>query len=324
MEISNTRIFSNMSQIFAKAKIGCYVLFLRLMLIVLIPLSGFAQTAIGGLIPDPSAMLDLQSATKGVLMPRISNPANISNPATGLVIFNTNSNCLEINLGTPAAPEWESIKCGQTCGAYIAAGVRKRFMCHNLGAANFSADPFTPSWEIMGAHWQWGTLAAAAPGPTGTGGSIPNDGTPDTWTPPGAAWNTVVNPNNIWTENAKSPTDPCPDGFRVPTKAEWAGVINATLNPQTVVGSSWTAGPLNYSNGVKFGNDLFLPAAGSRNTGTGASIGRGQWGDYWSSTTIGPPTGGETIFFENPSSFSSFPSSNDRKTGTSVRCIIAE
>lgn len=321
MEILNTSIFSNRTQMFEKPKFSYYALSIRLMLIALMPLSGFAQTAIGGLIPDPSAMLDLQSATKGVLMPRISNPANISNPATGLVIFNTNSNCLEINLGTPAAPEWESIKCGQTCGAYVAAGVRKRFMCHNLGAANFSADPFTPSWEIIGAYWQWGTLAAAAPGPTGTGGSIPNDGTPETWTPQGDPWNTVIDPNNVWIENAKSPTDPCPEGYRVPTKTELMGVIDPTLNPQTVIGSSWTAGPLNYSNGVKFGNDLFLPAAGSRNTGTGASIGRGLFAVYWSSTSIGLPTSGEIIYFEETTSY---PSTNDRKTGTSVRCIIAD
>jgi hypothetical protein len=63
--------------------------------------------------PDPSAVLDMQSTDKGFLWPRLSTSERnaISSPATGLIIFNTNTLCIEINLGTPAAPQWEQVQC---------------------------------------------------------------------------------------------------------------------------------------------------------------------------------------------------------------------
>jgi hypothetical protein len=46
-----------------------------------------------GVAPDPSAMLDIKSSNKGLLLPRNSNPTtNIPNPATGLVAYNTTTN----------------------------------------------------------------------------------------------------------------------------------------------------------------------------------------------------------------------------------------
>jgi len=72
-----------------------------------------AQTVIGGSTPDPSAMLDVQSNSKGVLFPRITTTQRnaISSPATGLIIMNTTNNCLEINLGSSGNPSWQQIIC---------------------------------------------------------------------------------------------------------------------------------------------------------------------------------------------------------------------
>jgi hypothetical protein len=82
-----------------------------------------AQTAIGGITPDQSAMLDVQSTTKGVLFPRLTTAQrdNISPAATGLMIFNTTTECLEINLGTGAA-SWQSIICNGTISSLNCAG----------------------------------------------------------------------------------------------------------------------------------------------------------------------------------------------------------
>ena len=236
------------------------------------PLSLSGQVVVGGETPDPSAVLDVQSTSQGMLLPRMTGAQRdaVSNPATGLTIFNTTTNCLETNLGTPAVPDWVRLKCrsavvqtldcssavvsgtlyagvsasgvsadvpytggngavydaqsvastgvtgltaslsagslasgagtltwsvtgtaasagtasfalsigGQTCTinmavtylcrAKVNATDYKDFMCYNLGAANTSADPFTPSWEINGGYWQWGRSAEAAAGPTAT------------------------------------------------------------------------------------------------------------------------------------------------------------
>ena len=70
-----------------------------------------AQTVIGGSTPDPSAMLDVQSQTKGVLFPRMTTAERnlITNAPTGLMIFNTSENRLQINLGTPGNASWQNI-----------------------------------------------------------------------------------------------------------------------------------------------------------------------------------------------------------------------
>jgi uncharacterized protein (TIGR02145 family) len=67
-----------------------------------------AQKVIAGATPDPSALLDVQSAAGGVLLPRMTTAEReaIANPATGLLIFNTTLNCMEVNVGTPARPAW--------------------------------------------------------------------------------------------------------------------------------------------------------------------------------------------------------------------------
>ena len=70
------------------------------------PLS--AQSVIGGDTIDPSAILDLQSLDKGLLLPRLSSAQRdaMPNPARGLLVFNTSENCIQVNTGQPAAPLW--------------------------------------------------------------------------------------------------------------------------------------------------------------------------------------------------------------------------
>jgi uncharacterized protein (TIGR02145 family) len=64
-----------------------------------------------GASPDPSAILDASSTTKGFLPPRMTTTQRnaISNPAVGLLVYNTTIGCLQINDGTPTAPLWNCI-----------------------------------------------------------------------------------------------------------------------------------------------------------------------------------------------------------------------
>jgi len=59
----------------------------------------------------PSAMLDIASTNKGLLVPRMSTAErdNIASPAKALLIFNSSSNRFEVNTGTPEQPVWEGI-----------------------------------------------------------------------------------------------------------------------------------------------------------------------------------------------------------------------
>lgn len=51
-------------------------------------------------VPDNSAILELQSTDKGFLPPRIANTNSISNPAIGLMVYNTTNNSFEYYDGT--------------------------------------------------------------------------------------------------------------------------------------------------------------------------------------------------------------------------------
>jgi hypothetical protein len=80
--------------------------------------SSFAQVGIGIASPDTSAMLDVSSADKGFLPPRMDETArnNIGlpgTPATGLVIYNTTSN--QLNYYNGAA--WQIL--GTASGSYV-------------------------------------------------------------------------------------------------------------------------------------------------------------------------------------------------------------
>lgn len=73
-----------------------------------------AQVAINtdNLPPDASAMLDVKSVNRGLLVPRMTQAQRnaIANPATGLTIFQTDvTPGLYYNSGTPAVPSWKLV-----------------------------------------------------------------------------------------------------------------------------------------------------------------------------------------------------------------------
>ena len=62
--------------------------------------------------PDPSAALDVVATDKGLLVPRLSTAQRngIANPALGLQIFNTDTECLEVYFSTG----WKPLECACT------------------------------------------------------------------------------------------------------------------------------------------------------------------------------------------------------------------
>lgn len=73
-----------------------------------------AQVSLGTTSPDSSSLLDLNSTSKGLLIPRMTGDQRnlIQSPAKGLMIFNTDTNNLEINRGTPVIRTWTVISNG--------------------------------------------------------------------------------------------------------------------------------------------------------------------------------------------------------------------
>lgn len=83
----------------------------KFLVLILMLHSGFlvAQTGIGTKKPDESSVLDIDSKTKGLLIPRMSSDERdlIKNPANALIIYNITLQAIEINIGTPLYPDWD-------------------------------------------------------------------------------------------------------------------------------------------------------------------------------------------------------------------------
>jgi uncharacterized protein (TIGR02145 family) len=171
-----------------------------------------AQVAItsDGSQPDGSAMLDVQSTTRGVLFPRMTETERdaIENPAEGLLIFNTTTMCFDYYF----ASSWKSF-CGASepafdCGM-IMTDVRdgntyttikigtQCWMAENLaylpsvspGYTGSTTEPYyyvydyswqgtnveeakaTPSYQTYGVLYNWPAALTACP----TGWHLPTD-----------------------------------------------------------------------------------------------------------------------------------------------------
>jgi uncharacterized protein (TIGR02145 family) len=60
----------------------------------------------------------VQSTDKGLLLPRMTQAQRegIAGPATGLMVYNTTTGCLEVNHGSPTASLWRPLHCRGTIG----------------------------------------------------------------------------------------------------------------------------------------------------------------------------------------------------------------
>lgn len=76
--------------------------FLILLVLLLRASVAFSQIAIGTTTPSNNAQLDVNSTSKGVLIPRLTQTQinAISSPAAGLQVYNTTLNCISIFNGT--------------------------------------------------------------------------------------------------------------------------------------------------------------------------------------------------------------------------------
>ncbi|WP_203295971.1 hypothetical protein [Luteirhabdus pelagi] len=74
-------------------------------------ISTLAQVGIGTTTPDTSAILDISSTDAGVLLPRLTTAERdaIASPATGLLLFNTDTNAIEYNDGISTVPVWAAV-----------------------------------------------------------------------------------------------------------------------------------------------------------------------------------------------------------------------
>ena len=149
---------------------------------------------------------------------------------------------------------------------------------------------FTAKPEDFGMFYQWGSKV----GWSSTDPLEASDGI--------HSWRNLSETGNVW----KAEKDPCPTGWRVPTKEEFESLVSS--------GSVWKK--KNDIDGRFFGNEkLFLPAAGYRHTSDGV-LGNVGYGNYWSSI---PDT--NDAYYLNFYEHNCYISDNYKTYGNSVRCV---
>jgi uncharacterized protein (TIGR02145 family) len=113
-------------------------------------------------------------------------------------------------------------------------------------------------------------------------------------------WRSPQN-DNLW-QGENGTNNPCPDGYRLPTKSEWEAEQ-----------ATWVSDDADGA----FASPLKLPMAGVRYIYSGSLYYEGSSGYYWSSAING--TRSEYLHFGSSSDASM--DVNPRASGSSVRCI---
>jgi hypothetical protein len=104
-------------------------------------LNGNGNVGIGTTAPNTSSLLEVSSTTQGFLPPRMNtNQRNaIASPAKGLIVYDTDLDCVLVNKGTPATPAWECI--GASAGPSVSA---------NCTTAGFNAGTYVAGTSLSG------------------------------------------------------------------------------------------------------------------------------------------------------------------------------
>jgi len=281
----------------------------------------FAQVGINSdnSAPDASAMLDVKSTTKGMLIPRMTQAEilSISNPANGLQVFCTTDNKFYAYLAN--AGTWKEILYGTgtisqpfSCGNsiiinHIAGAVAPVTKTVTYGTVTNIPGELTKCWitSNLGSDHQAIAVSDATEASAGwywqfnRKQGYKHDGTTRT---PNTAWISSISETSDWI----TANDPCNielgTGWRIPTSTEWTNV-NASGN-----WTNWN-GP--------YGSALKLHAAGDLANSDGSLGPRGSYGLYWSSTQNDATHGWYLYFYSGSSSMSN----TYKAYGFSVRCL---
>jgi hypothetical protein len=222
---------------------------------LLLSFSVIAQNnvGIGTTTPDPSAVLDVSSSTKGMLVPRLNalQRLGLNNPYHSLLVFDTDSSCFFYNRGTTAAPIWVSI-CGDISGAVGPTG------------PTGSAGTQGPAGAAGAAGAQGPAGPAGAQGPAGAVGATGATG-------PGTICQTAT--ANFVTKFT-SPTDMCnsiisDDGTNVGISTTTPGAKLQVAFGDLIIGETIAAAPTTFpqlGRAIRFDGGGTGPTFGSNNS----------------------------------------------------------
>ena len=200
-----------------------------------------------------------------------------------------------------------------TCGNFYQWGRKYGFPANADLVAGTTFPTITGNWptqsdlltlEDEGSPWAGKFILSGSTTPNNTesnwlqfvkGQDNPSSNVDDSWYQ--KLWNDGDETNPV-----KTVYDPCPAGWRVPTKTEWDAV-------GTIGG---------WGNGILTISGLVLPAMGHRHGSLGVSYNQGTDGVYWSSSM---PSGNVNASLVGFGSVALNSNTGNRSYGFSVRCV---
>lgn len=279
---------------------------------------GIAQSSVGinTDAPDASAALDIVSADKGMLMPRLDSTGRmaIANPAHGLMVFDISTNSFWFY--TPEG--WDEILSKADVDAT---------MLQMQGVKDIDNNVYE-TVQIGNQIWMAENLRV----------SRYNDGSPIPLITAGSTWSSITTPGYCWYENG--PTDygalynwwavdqfstggknVCPVGWHVPSEAEWA-TLSGQLGGDPVAGGKMKeTGIANwYQPNAQASNESGFHALPSGfRFSNGAFFGERFNCGFWSSTQFFLTDAWSRLLEYHNDDLVKFASEKD--TGLAIRCV---
>jgi uncharacterized protein (TIGR02145 family) len=229
-------------------------------------IDSYGNIGIGTTTPNPSSLLEVNSTSQGFLPPRLTTVQRnaISNPATGLVVYNTTNNSLEVK----SSSSWISLSQSSAVALPTVVIGQQQWMDKNLNFEFYSNGDVIPEVSDPTA---WQNLT------TGAWCYYNND--PVT----GDVYGKLYNGYAIMDSRGL-----CPSGWHVPSLVEFQ-TLTTNLGGNLVAGGKmkkpgltyWTSPNLSATNTSGFSG---LPG-GVRIGGTAAFADLTVLGFFWTSTT---------------------------------------
>jgi len=255
-----------------------------------------------GSAADTSAILDLKTTTQGFLPPRMTTTERdaITTPATGLVIFNTTTNGLEVR----SSSGWSSLTTPSTTAVFLPTVVigTQQWMRENLDVMTYRNGDVIPqvtdntAWVgLTTGAWCWYSNSADN---GAIYGKLYN-------------WYAVNDPRGL-----------APQGWHIPTDAEWT-TLGTLLGGDAVAGGKMkTTGTTRWNtlNTSATNESGFAGLPGGGRFDDGAFYYVGVYGHWWSATE--DYSGGAWIRYLKNSNVNLYrDGSGIKENGFSVRCL---
>jgi len=265
--------------------------------ILLLSATANAQVGIGTATPAASAQLDVSSTTKGLLPPRMTSTQRdaIASPAMGLVIFNTTTNGLEFKSSTG----WVLLSAATTVSYPSVLIGTQYWMDKNLELTTYRNGDIIPYVTDPTA---WAALTTGAwcyynNDPSSGYGKLYN-------------WYAVNDTRGL-----------APQGWHIPTDAEWTTLKTALGGEQVAGGKMKTTGTTRWNTpntgATNESGFAGLPGGVRGYDGTFDNIGSG--GYWWSSAESSPSSAWFRYLYYSYGNGGRYYAS--KGYGFSVRCL---